>query len=155
MDLNPLNLNEALEICKWKYEGLYSFYDTEESSDAINELMGGHYFSVRKGSSNDLIGFFCFGESAQVPAAGQTGLYNGDGILDIGLGMRPDLTGQGMGMLFLTAGLDFAAIKYKSDIFRLSVATFNQRAITLYTNTGFKALTSFENNGTEFIIMTK
>ncbi|QYR23223.1 GNAT family N-acetyltransferase [Paenibacillus sp. sptzw28] len=155
MHLNPLRLNEALEICKWKYEGEYSFYDLEESPDAVNELMGGSYFSVKNGISNDLIGFFCFGQSAQVPAAREAGLYGGDGILDIGLGMRPDLTGQGMGMLLLKTGLEFAAVKYKPDIFRLSVAAFNQRAITLYTNIGFKLITSFENNGTEFKLMSK
>ena len=57
--------------------------------------------------------------------------------LEIGLGLRPDLTGRGLGAAFLAAGLDFARERFAPDRFTLAVATFNERAITVYKRAGF------------------
>ena len=40
---------------------------------------------------------------------------------------------------FVEAGLEFSREKFSPAIFGLSVATFNQRAITVYEKVGFKA----------------
>ena len=81
------------------------------------------------------------------------------GYLDIGLGMRPEFTGQGNGLNFIKAGLQFGIEKYDFSLYRLSVANFNKRAISLYKKVGFKPVTEFINkNGettVEFIIMEK
>lgn len=65
-------------------------------------------------------------------------LYGGEDVIDIGLGMKPALTGKGMGKEFFQAGIAFATKEFNAKMFRLSVATFNTRAITLYKNIGFK-----------------
>lgn len=44
-----------------------------------------------------MIGFFCVGSPAQVPNDKYT--YSQD-FIDVGLGMKPELTGQGMGLYF-------------------------------------------------------
>ena len=58
-------------------------------------------------------------------------------VLEIGLGLRPDLTGRGLGASFLAAGLEFARDRFAPQRFVLSVATFNERAIKVYERTGF------------------
>ncbi len=85
----------------------------------------------------ELVGFFCFKRTAQVPAGFLAGAYDDPTALDVGLGLRPDLTGRGLGLDFVEAGLSLAREVFNPPSFRLSVvATFNQRAIAVYERTG-------------------
>lgn len=130
MIIKKVTGDEALDISRWQYQHPYSFYDSDDSSEGIDELMDGTYYSARD-EHNDLIGFYCFGRGAQVPGGRKAGLYSGDNILDFGLGMKPELTGKGRGLSFLQAGLTFARNEFQPKMLRLSVATFNKRAIAL------------------------
>jgi len=56
----------AEEILSWKYEAPYDFYNNEYSVDAVQELMN-HSYSAVLDDQDELFGFFCMGESAQVP----------------------------------------------------------------------------------------
>ncbi|WP_106767543.1 GNAT family N-acetyltransferase [Paenibacillus faecalis] len=149
-----MRLEDAENIVKWHYAPPYSIYNMSDDLEDIQELMDGSYYSV-KNLENELIGFFCFGKNAKIPAGIRQGMYLDQTALDIGLGLRPDLTGQGKGRDFLIAGLDFARKKYKPRKFRLSVAAFNKRAISLYKKVGFISKDTFINkdNETEFILM--
>lgn len=80
-------------------------------------------------------------------------LYGGEDVIDIGLGMRPVLTGKRMGQEFFQAGIAFAVKEFNPQTFRLSVATFNIRAITLYKNIGFQQGPIFLGRGREFMLM--
>jgi ribosomal-protein-alanine N-acetyltransferase len=86
-------------------------------------LRGDAYWAV-KDDSDELVGHFSF-----KPREART--------LEIGLGLRPDLTGRGLGGPFLAAGLEFAHEQFSPERFVLSVATFNERAITVYERAGF------------------
>jgi ribosomal-protein-alanine N-acetyltransferase len=101
-----------------------------------------HYHSVYD-ERGDLVGYFCFGEDARVAAGRRTGVYEREAALDVGLGMRPDLTGRGLGEEFLHASLRLARETYSPQAFRLTVATFNRRAIRVYEKAGFRAVEKF------------
>lgn len=91
--------------------------DPEDYAEITSpELRGDRYFSVFDNSV--LIGFFCVDQG------------------ELGLGLRPDLTGQGRGSAFLAEILDFVRENYKLEKLRLSVASFNQRAIKTYKRAG-------------------
>ncbi|WP_025783365.1 GNAT family N-acetyltransferase [Sporosarcina sp. D27] len=128
----------------WLYEGKYSFYDIgadeEDLAEFLNPLERGEkYFSVRL--DDEEIGFFCFD--------------NETGSVDIGLGMKPELTGRGFGLDFLKSGLNYAISKYNPENITLSVATFNERAIKLYIKAGFETTGTFmqDTNGSRFEFM--
>ncbi|MEK5236572.1 GNAT family protein [Paenibacillus sp. FSL L8-0470] len=136
---------DAREIVKWSYEAPYAMYNLSDDPEDIQELLDGSYYAVIS-PENELAGFFCYGRNAQVPGGIREGLYIGDKVLDIGLGLKPELTGEGKGRDFLESGMEFARRKYGPERFRLSVAAFNKRAIALYNSVGFKPAGEFVNN---------
>jgi ribosomal-protein-alanine N-acetyltransferase len=64
---------------------------------------------------------------------------------EIGLGLRPDLTGHGLGEPFVRACLRFAAAALGAQRCTLAVAAFNRRAITVYERAGLKEVERFEH----------
>jgi len=132
---------EAEVISTWEYEAPYDFYDAPADEHDLAELLdpaqrARQYFSVH--ATEELIGFF------QLKS-------DGDAVV-VGLGLRPDLTGHGLGQSFLEAGLAFAKEQFAPRRFKLSVATFNERAIKVYERAGFAVARSFmhETNGGVF-----
>ncbi|UED77516.1 GNAT family N-acetyltransferase [Brevibacillus sp. DP1.3A] len=153
MNVHLMTITDAEQVATWQYPQEYSFYDFENSPETFQELLDGTYYSVQD-NHGQLTGFFCFGLNAQVPEARKQNLYKGENVLDIGLGMKPDMTGKGIGFSFLQAGIEFAKQQFEPKYLRLSVASFNHRAIKVYTRARFKETASFVNNGTLFIVMT-
>ncbi len=135
----PMTQAQAEVIADWRYEPPYDFYDAHADHRDLAELLdpvqrGGIYFSAND-ARRELIGFFAFAASA--------------GVVGVGVGLRPDLTGRGLGLAFLEQGLAFADARFRPDRFRLAVAAFNRRAIKVYERTGFVVTRTFvhETNG--------
>jgi ribosomal-protein-alanine N-acetyltransferase len=127
---------EATRISGWHYEPPYDFYDVTSDPDDLQELLDPKrrkedYFSVFD-EAGVLVGFFQFGREGTA--------------VGVGLGMRPDLTGQGLGLDYLLAGLEFARERFAPEHFTLSVATFNERAIVVYERAGFRRGDEYMHN---------
>ncbi len=138
--------SEAAEISGWHYEPPYDFYDATGDLDDLQELLDakrrkGAYFSAFD-ERGVLVGFF------QFESDGTT--------VDVGLGMRPDLTGHGLGIGYLLAGLEFARKRFSPEGFTLSVATFNERAILVYERAGFRRGSEYTHhtNGGEYLFLS-
>jgi ribosomal-protein-alanine N-acetyltransferase len=133
---------DAHQIASWHYEAPYDFYDMDQDPKDLAELLDPQswqesYYSAFNGE-NKLVGFFVFKQDDQT--------------VEIGLGLRPDLTGKGFGLAFLNAGLIFARGQFSAQKWSLNVATFNKRAIRLYERAGFTPLNIFmhQTNGGEY-----
>src|SRR5579884_2625660 len=156
----PMTEEQAHTVASWRYDPPYDFYNADADPDDRQELLdrASPYYAMTD-EREELIGFFCFKDTAQVPAGHEAGVYDDGDMLDIGLGLRPDLTGRGLGLAFVNAGLDFARATFAPKAFRLSVATFNRRAIAVYERAGFRPAGTFmsETNGGvyEFLVMTR
>lgn len=149
--MEKLNADAARDILSWRYEQPYDYYNNEQTPEAISEMLADSYFSVFD-DNKELVGFFCTGSSAQVPNESYT--YS-QGFIDIGLGMRPEFTGQGNGTLFFTAVLSQFDSMVGISSKRLTVAKFNDRAIQLYEKLGFSREAEFVKGSTVFIVMVK
>ncbi len=134
----PMTAEDAREIITWRYEEPYSIYNWEEE-DVPAEMLDRRspHYAVRD-EQGKLIGFFTYGSSAYVWDGGEPHLYSEGKTITIGLGMRPDLTGRGLGLAFVEAGLDFAREQFAPERFRLYVLSFNERAIRVYERAGFE-----------------
>lgn len=136
-----MNQKDAEIISKWQYSGSYSFYNAENDAEDLEELLdpeqrGYHYYSAFK--DEELAGFFTFYYDR----------FNRDTV--IGLGLAPHLTGKGLGGQFIHEGMDFGLKLFPgTTMYKLSVACFNKRAITIYQRNGFqeKEMTMVETNG--------
>jgi len=138
MNFKILSMNEiyAHEIAyNWKYEGIYSFYNMTEDNKDLEEFLDpefwDHIFAVLD-DKKDLCGFFSYETK--------------ENILWIGLGLRPDLTGHGIGKEFTDACINFGLARNNclKDYVMLSVAKFNTRAIKVYEKIGFKITEEYE-----------
>jgi [ribosomal protein S18]-alanine N-acetyltransferase len=134
IEIRPMSEEDAQRIASWRYEPPYSFYDADADADDLALLLGresreGRYFAAF--SNDELVGFFSFQSDA-------------DDVV-VGLGLRPDRTGRGLGLQFVEAGLAFARDRFGRSRFRLSVATFNERAIRVYQRAGFLPLRTFDH----------
>jgi RimJ/RimL family protein N-acetyltransferase len=148
VNMSPEN---AHKISQWRYDGIYSFYN-HNGQNIASFMDGTHYACID--ANETLIGYFCFGTDARIPTIEES-VYD-DGFMDIGLGLRPDLCGDGLGITFLNLGLNYAREYLGYEKFRLSVAAFNNRAICVYMKAGFckkrEVTNSYFKN--KFYIMT-
>jgi [ribosomal protein S18]-alanine N-acetyltransferase len=141
----PLHIAEmtqadAQEIADWHYDPPYDFHDMRADPNDLDDLLdakwrGARYFTARQRMGGELVGFL------ELRAEGA--------VTTIGLGLRPDLTGRGLGAPFVESCLDFALRHLAPERFRLTVAEFNARAITVYERAGFVRTRTFlqETNG--------
>jgi [ribosomal protein S18]-alanine N-acetyltransferase len=131
----------AGQIVAWQYPPPYHIYNCHPNN--VDAFVKGfitrqyRYHSVWN-PAGDLIAFRCFGKDAQVPG----GDYRAE-ALDMGGGLRPDLTGQGFGAEIMQAAFEFALQNYTPLAFRATVAAFNQRALKVCKKVGYQPVQAF------------
>lgn len=132
----PLTREHAEDISTWRYVAPYEVYDMVGANP--DELLdpGIGYHAVMAGDR--LIGFRSFGRDGQVPGWG----YD-DSALDTGGGLRPELIGKGLGRAVISAGLAFGRVRFSPVAFRVTVASFNSRALHVVESLGFEQVGSF------------
>src|SRR5215467_11901358 len=67
-----------------------------------------------------------------------------DTALDTGGGLRPALTGCGLGREAIATGLAYGQRRFAPPAFRVTVAAFNVRAQRVVTSLGFEHVARFE-----------
>jgi ribosomal-protein-alanine N-acetyltransferase len=142
-EIAPMTQAEAEEVSRWSYPGIYAFYDFASDPDDLAEFLDeerrtGLYFAVRL-AEYGLIGFV------------QTWPVTEDGSVEIGLGLRPECAGRGLGVRFVAQLCDWLIdrVRLRPMTITLRVATFNARAITVYERSGFQAtgIEQYTRNG--------
>ncbi|MFD1954722.1 GNAT family N-acetyltransferase [Paenibacillus thailandensis] len=134
----------AAEIMKWQYPPPYSVYSMSGGEEELAELMNGTYYYALSGDG-EIAGYFCVGGSARVPGGFAVGLYADEFCLDIGLGLRPDMTGRGLGACFVKQVMAFVEEEFRPRRLQLVVAAYNIRAVRAYLKAGFYEIGQFQS----------
>ncbi|MFN8495214.1 MAG: GNAT family protein [Caldilineaceae bacterium] len=154
--LTPMTADAARTILYWRYPEPYALYNlkAENEAEELGYFLEPHYdYHALHDETGQLVGFCCFGQEGQVPG----GDYS-EAALDIGLGMRPDLTGQGLGDAFLAAILAFADQEFAPKCLRATIAKFNGRSMRVFAKAGFQPIQTFLSRSEpprEFVVMVK
>ena len=119
MRIEPADESTFAEIATWRYEAPYDFYDGD-----VDPILNPERFFAARDDDGTLLGFYYF------EPKGDT--------LEYGLGLRPDLTGRGLGLDFFRSGLEFGRRRHEPRLVRLYVAAFNRRAIRVYERARFR-----------------
>jgi len=112
-----MSLDEALE---WHYPAPYDFYDPADDPPVDPER-----YRVVVGEDGRLEAYWYFDEPEP-------------GVIEVGIGLRSDLCGRGLGERYMRDELDYARREWSPRTFRLYVASWNERAIKLYERLGFR-----------------
>jgi RimJ/RimL family protein N-acetyltransferase len=124
-----LTLDEAERPLGWRYAEPYTVYDAE---GPLRRDLG--FFAVED-AGGDLVGFGCVGAEARVP-----GVEEEPGTVDVGYGLRPDLTGQGLGREFVGAVLSHVTDEHPSALQRMSILRWNARSRRVAQAHGFRVV---------------
>lgn len=124
----PITTEQAWEIAhEWRYPEPYNFYDADADPEDFAELLDPRQWPEVFEAymvGDMMIGFYTATISHEAA--------------EIGLGLRPDHSGKGIGQQFVEAIARQLTTKHPSlSTITLSVAAFNHRAITVYTRAGF------------------
>jgi RimJ/RimL family protein N-acetyltransferase len=153
IEFTPMDEISAHKMMRWRYEAPYDHYNLTESQSALAYALNPeNRVYALKDDAGSLVGFCSFGLDGQVPG----GDYSLD-ALDIGMGIRPDLTGHGHGQRFVSQVLNFARSEFNPDRFRVTIAAFNHRAQRVWSKVGFHFVERFTHQarGREFFVFIR
>jgi [ribosomal protein S18]-alanine N-acetyltransferase len=128
--VRPLETRDAEAVASWRYQGPWSIYDPRPGDEPISVVAG---YDAVVDDAGSLVGFVCVGQEARVP-----GLAEADGTIDIGVGMRPDLVGRGLGRHFGAVVLDHVRARHGDRPLRAVVQGWNERSLRLARGLGFR-----------------
>jgi RimJ/RimL family protein N-acetyltransferase len=145
----------AREVLAWRYPPPYDVYNA--SADRIDAdvkalLDPENSYYLVCDSAGTVLAYCCYGPDARVPG----GDYRAD-ALDVGLGVRPDLTGRGQGSRHVSAVLQFGHTIFGPTACRVTVARFNGRALRVWRKAGFQQVQTFrrKTDGMPFVVLMR
>lgn len=127
--VRPMTVREAVDVANWRYGGDWSVYDLAAPKPILDNLSS--YYTVVSGE--DLIGFCCIGIEARV-----AGMKAHPAILDVGMGMNPQLVGRGNGARFGEIVLQYLDRRHPGMTLRAAVQAWNERSLRLTRRLGFE-----------------
>ncbi len=128
----PLTRSDAVELMSWRYPAPYDFYNmADEEPDGFFDPASPHW-SVRD-SAGEMVGFIGIGVECTVPG----GDYSQPAI-DIGIGLRPERTGRGLGKAIIARFInDIVVPEFHPPLLRATIAAFNQRSLRTFLGLDF------------------
>lgn len=152
---SPMSQAHARAMLSWRYAAPYDLYnpDPDRLEQDVQGLLDPQYnYYAMTDEHGEFVAYCCFGPDARVPG----GDYEA-AALDVGMGLRPNLTGRGFGRTYLTAILNFGRRAFDPPAFRVTIAEFNKRALHLCEEAGFRAVQTFirQRDSRAFVVLMR
>ncbi len=154
MEIRAFTEADAIKVSTWRYPAPYDVYNEidwetvlERGYDVADpDLRAEQYRSLYE--NGELVGNF----RLTFHLSGE-----GDYIL-LGIGLRPDCCGKGMGAEAMKLVIAEAERRWPGELLRLVVRPFNKRAMKCYSKVGFvpvgtARMRTMDGNITEFVVM--
>ena len=127
MKVRQLTIEDGMDIAMWRYPGPWAVYDALEAPRPDEG-----YWAICD-EEGKLVGFCCLGDYAR-----PVGLSGEPGVLDVAIGIRPELTGQGRGHELGKVAVDYAQSVSDGRRLRTALPQWNQRGIDTARAAGFE-----------------
>jgi ribosomal-protein-alanine N-acetyltransferase len=127
--VRPMNVDDASCVAGWRYREQWSAYNLASPAGLLDELE--LYWAVTD-AADTLVGFVCVDAAARVP-----GLDADSPFIDVGVGMDPDIIGQGRGLAFGEIVLGHLARRYPERPLRAVIQAWNARSLRFTARRGF------------------
>lgn len=131
-------------MAAWAYPPPYDLYDSDRGDPGLFVARGedgaGYYPAVD--DSGRVVAFAVVGPEARV-----RGQQPADGVVDVGMGVRPDTTSSGVGTALVGQVVELARDLGATRAVRAAVAAFNERSLALCRAAGFRPVRDFEGPG--------
>jgi RimJ/RimL family protein N-acetyltransferase len=152
---SAMTVKAAHAIALWAYPPPYTLYnhEAEHRPAAVRSMLDAtNQFMTITNSTGDRVGFCYFGNNAQV----RGGCYERPAI-DIGMGMRSNLTGKGHGKDLVEAVLNYTIGCPPDSRMRVTIAEFNTRAQRVWEKAGLQEESTFvrASDGVAFRVMAR
>ena len=138
----PLTPEEAGDLAGWAYPPPFDVYDTPDADLFLVRGDDGEGYYPAVDEEGRLVAFAVIGTEARVrgqePAAG---------VVDVGMGVRPDATGRGLGTALVRQVVALAHDLTGATTARAAVAVFNERSLALCRSAGFESVRDFPGPG--------
>lgn len=137
LKLEVLTENDAKETSTWQYESPYDVYSSwswekmleeNEPMTIPDERSKNHLGLFDK--ENNLLGFVAFS-------------YPEANVTRIGLGLKPNVCGKGLGEAFARLIIEEAKKRNPLSTIDLEVLTWNKRAFKVYQRSGFQLVETY------------
>jgi RimJ/RimL family protein N-acetyltransferase len=135
-----LEQDDARAIARWRYPAPYDAYSRPFRDPELVTLLlepDAAYYALLD-DEGGLVGYFCLGAASRIAG----GAYPGKG-LDLGVALRPDLTGLGQAAGFVRAVMRRLAREHSAEWVRVTVEAWNKRALRLCEGLGFQRVAVF------------
>lgn len=121
---------DALVVAAWRYDGPWSIYNVSDPSSLSSDY---GYHAVIDTTTGVLVGFVCFGIEARIP-----GFVEDFGVVDVGVGIDPQLVGLGRGHALIAPVLEWIESRSPKMKHRVFVQDWNERSLRLRGALGFE-----------------
>ena len=134
--VDELSIEDGLDIAMWRTPGPWAVQDSLQAPRSDEG-----YWAVRD-ANNVLIGYCCFGEDAR-----PSGMDSSSGLLDVALGLAPELTGRHLSTEFAQTVVQYAKSVSEGRRLRCAVASWNAVGRHTAESVGFQVTGVHELRG--------